>query len=119
MAANPISQGQGLAVFRKQLFSPSLKSNSQPASFLRCYSSQKTENHNENDEQQHRAKQPKSSTPKTKTAKDMARLVNTNPWSMSLSLLSRQSLPLYPRPRYTKHSTLSKPRTKPFSSLSG
>lgn len=70
----------------------------------RCYSSQKTKNHNENDEQQHRAKQPKSSTPKTKTAKDMARLVNTNPWSSELeSSLSTISSSLS---KTTVHQTL-------------
>ncbi|BBG97269.1 Tetratricopeptide repeat-like superfamily protein, partial [Prunus dulcis] len=78
---------------------------SQPqVQFSAGFFSQKTENHNENDEQQHRAKQPKSSTPKTKTAKDMARLVNTNTWSSELeSSLSTISSSLS---KTTVHQTL-------------
>ncbi|KAM1480690.1 hypothetical protein ACFX2I_027808 [Malus domestica] len=82
MAANPISQRRALALLRQQFSSPTL--NSQPASLLRCRSSQKTQNHKDDEQLQNNTQRPKLSTPKTKRAKDMAKLIDSMPWSTEL-----------------------------------
>ncbi|KAM1063703.1 hypothetical protein ACFX2A_028435 [Malus domestica] len=82
MAANPISQRRALALLRQQFSSPTL--NSQPASLLRCRSSQKTQNHKDDEQLQNNTQRPKLSTPKTKRARDMAKLIDSMPWSTEL-----------------------------------
>ncbi|KAF3440067.1 hypothetical protein FNV43_RR18345 [Rhamnella rubrinervis] len=90
MGSNPISRGGSSSTFGRQVFSSIFEFKSRPPSALRCYSSQNKRNLCENEELDRNVK-PKSST-KTKRAKSMARLINSQPWSgdleSSLSTLS-------------------------------
>ncbi|PQP97495.1 putative helicase CHR10 isoform X1 [Prunus yedoensis var. nudiflora] len=77
---------------------------SQPqVQFSACFFSQKTENHNENDEQQHRANNPNRQPQKPKRLRIWPGLSTPIHGRVSLSLLSRQSLPLS---KTTVHQTL-------------
>ncbi|KAK9911107.1 hypothetical protein M0R45_035030 [Rubus argutus] len=83
MAAKPISRRPALTVLREQFLRPIRNSKPQPAtSPLRSSSSRKTQNQNEDEESQPDSKRPKSSN--SKTAKAMARLINSKPWSSQL-----------------------------------
>ncbi|XP_024026144.1 pentatricopeptide repeat-containing protein At1g02060, chloroplastic [Morus notabilis] len=100
MALNSISLSRKSAAFGKQLFTPT--------SVLRCYSRQRTNNSGENEEKNQNEdvmEKPRPSSSKTKRAKEMSRLINTNPWSTDLES-SLSSLFPFPLSKTTVLQTL-------------